>query len=125
MGDNSIINFCEKCLISWSNGITEKHKMILRNMKSKVLLDKSNKHPIEIIVAWPSVPKNALHNCYGYSPSQIVFGKNPNFPLVLIDNQLVLEGQHPVKQFSIIWMRCMQFEQPLSNWKTAKTLGEQ
>ena len=52
MEDNSIMNFCEKFLISWSNGITEKHKMILRNMKGKVLLDKSDKHPIEIIVAW-------------------------------------------------------------------------
>ena len=40
-----------------------------------------------------SVPKNASRNCYGYSPNQLVFGKNPNFTSVLIDNPPALEGQ--------------------------------
>ena len=37
--------------------------------------------------------QNALHNCYGYSPNQWVFGKNPNFPSVLINNPPASEGQ--------------------------------
>ena len=48
---------------------------------------------IEIIVAWVVSARNALHICYGYSPNQLVFGKNQNFPSVLVDNPPALEGQ--------------------------------
>ena len=34
-----------------------------------------------------------MHNCYGYTPNQLVFGKNPNFLSVLIDNPPALEDQ--------------------------------
>ena len=54
----------------WYNGIKEKHNAILGNMISKLSLDKSNKYPIEIIVARAVRAKKALHNCYGYSPNQ-------------------------------------------------------
>ena len=77
----------------WSNGITERHNVILGYMISKLLLDESNKYPIEIIVAWAVSAKNVLHNCYGYSPNQLVFSKNPNFTSVLVDNPPALEGQ--------------------------------
>ena len=40
-----------------------------------------------------SLHNYALHNCYGYSPDQLVFGKNQNYPSVLIDNAPALEGQ--------------------------------
>ena len=76
----------------WYNGIKQKHNAILGNMISKLLLDKSNKYPIEIVVAWAVCAKKALHNCYGYSPNQPVLGKNPNFHSVLIDNPPALEG---------------------------------
>ena len=83
------------CEFSWSNGIIERKNVILGNMINKLLLDKSNKYPIETIVAWAVSEKNVLHNCYRYSPNQL--GKKPNFLSVLIDNPPVLEGQHPVK----------------------------
>lgn len=35
--------------------------------------------------------KNALHNCYGYSLNQLVFGQNLNIPSVLIDRAPALE----------------------------------
>ena len=35
----------------WSNGITERHNVILGNMINKLLLDKSNNYPIDVIVA--------------------------------------------------------------------------
>ena len=38
-------------------------------MISKLLLDESNKYPIETIVAWTVSAKNALHDCYGSSPN--------------------------------------------------------
>ena len=51
-------------------------------MISKLLLDKSNKYLIEIIVAWAVSAKKFLHNCNGYSTN----------PSVLIDNPPALEG---------------------------------
>ena len=42
-------------------------------------MDENNKYPVDVIVAWAVSAKNALHTCYGYSPNQLVFGKNPNF----------------------------------------------
>ena len=36
--------------------------------------------------------KNALHNVYGYSPCQLVFGCTSNFPSVLINKPPALEG---------------------------------
>ena len=68
----------------WSIGITEKHHAILRNLISTLLLDNSNKYLIEITVVWAVSTKNILHNCYGYSPNQLVFGKNPTFLSVLV-----------------------------------------
>ena len=62
-------------------------------MISNLSLAKSNKYPIEIIVAWAVSAKNALRSCYGYSPNHLVFGKNANFPSVLIDNPPTLECQ--------------------------------
>ena len=48
----------------WSNGITKRHNAILGNMINKLLLDKSNNYPIDVIVAWAVSAKNALHNCF-------------------------------------------------------------
>lgn len=74
----------------WSNGITERHNAILGNMINKLLLDKSNNYPIDVIVAQAV---RALHNCYSYSPKQLVFGKNPNYPSILVDKAPALEGK--------------------------------
>ena len=46
-------------------------------MVNKSILDENNK--VDVIVAWVVSAKNALHTCYGYSPNQLVFGRNPNF----------------------------------------------
>ena len=74
----------------WSNGITERHNVILGNMINKLLFDKSNNYPINVIVAWAV---SALHNCYGFSPNQLVFGKNLNYPSILVDKTPALEGK--------------------------------
>ena len=52
------------------------------NMISKLLFGESNKYPIEIIVAYAVSAKDALHNYYGYSPNQLVFGKNLQCSLI-------------------------------------------
>ena len=49
-------------------------------MKEKVLSDVGCS--LEVALAWCLSAKNALLNSYGYSPNQLVFGYNPNFPSV-------------------------------------------
>ena len=74
----------------WSNGIVEKHNGVIGNMMEKVLSDVGCS--LEVALAWCLSAKNALLNSYGYSPNQLVFGYNPNFPSV-IDNKLpALQG---------------------------------
>ena len=63
----------------WSNGICECHNAVLANMLEKILDDA--KCSIEVALAWALSAKNALSNVFGYSSNQLVFEKNPNFPL--------------------------------------------
>ena len=64
-------------------------------MIHKLLIDNNNNnnYSVNIIVAWAVSTKNALYNYYGFSPNQLVYGKNPNFPSVLIDKTPALEGK--------------------------------
>lgn len=41
---------------------------------------------------WALMAKHSMHNTHGYSPYQLVFGQNPNLPLVLTDKPPPLEG---------------------------------
>ena len=40
---------------------------------------------LNVAVAWAVSAKNSLANVYGYSPNQLVFGRNLNFPSILTD----------------------------------------
>ena len=44
--------------------------------------------------------QKALHNYYGLSPNQLVFGKNPNFPSVLIDKPSALDEKTSIEIFA-------------------------
>ena len=50
---------------------------------------------LENAVAWCLSAKNMLLNSYGYSPYQLVFGYNPNFPSVNENNVSTLVGETP------------------------------
>ena len=50
-------------------------------MMPKVLSDV--KCSLDVALAWCLSAKNSLFNSYGYSPNQLVFGYNTNFPSVL------------------------------------------
>ena len=39
-------------------------------------------HELELAIHWCVAAKNSLQNVYGYSPNQLVFGRNPNYPAV-------------------------------------------
>ena len=74
----------------WSNGITEQHNGIIGNMVDKILHDQNCY--VELALAWAVSAENSLSNVFGYSPSQLVFGKNPNLPSVLTDEPPALEN---------------------------------
>ena len=74
----------------WSNGCNERYNGIISDMVKKVLNE--TRCCLETALAWAVSAKNSLENYYGYSPNQLVFGKNPNYPSVLYDNLPALEN---------------------------------
>ena len=77
----------------WSNGLIERHNLILSNMLDKVLLDVGCN--LDIAVAWCCNAKNSLHNIQGFSPYQLAIGCNPTLPNTL-ENQLPAQTNEPV-----------------------------
>ena len=74
----------------WSNGLLERHNQTLTEMLLKVKHDKQLNW--ETALSWALMAKNSLQNVHGYSPYQLVFGRNPNLPSTLIDRPPALEG---------------------------------
>ena len=73
----------------WSNGINERHNAILGDMIDRIIAGR--RCSLQVAVASAVSSKNALANVYGFSPNQLVFGKNPNFPSNLINKLPALE----------------------------------
>ena len=69
----------------WSNGLCERHNGVLAETVTKTVEDASC--DIVVGLSWAVHDKNALQNVHGFSPYQLVFGKNPKLPC-LIDNNL-------------------------------------
>ena len=78
----------------WSNGLCERHNAVLADMLTKTLEDGNCK--LETALAWAVNAKNSLHNVHGFSPYQLVFGKNPKLPGVLVNK--LPANQPPVGQ---------------------------
>lgn len=90
MGEKLNTTICNTAAESpWSNGINERHNAILGNMIEKIIDDTGCS--LQVAVASAVSSKNALANVYGFSPNQLVFGKNPNFPSNLTDKLPALE----------------------------------
>ena len=74
----------------WSNGVVERHNAILMEAVNKTMEDTGC--DLETALSWSISAKNSLSNVSGYSPNQLVFGKNPNFPSILNDDIPALES---------------------------------
>ena len=74
----------------WSNGPVERHNQTLSTMVLKVK-DEVHNCSWEVAVAWSVSAKNALFNYLGFSPAQLVFGKNINLPSLLTNDLPALE----------------------------------
>ena len=91
MCENLNINFRTTSAESpFSNGLVEKQNDILGEAVSKILEEVNCS--IEVALCWAVNAKNSLHNIYGFSPYQLVFGRNPNLPTALQDKLPALEG---------------------------------
>ena len=73
----------------WSNGLLERHNRTLTEMMLKIKLD--TKYDWETSLHWALMAKNVLLNVHGFSPYQLLYGKNPNLPSVMIDKLPALE----------------------------------
>ena len=74
----------------WSNGLCERHIQTLSNMVLKIKEDVSH-CDWATALSWAICAKNSLMNSNGYSPAQLVFGRNVNFPSVLTNKHPALE----------------------------------
>lgn len=74
----------------WSNGVCERHNQILTNIMLKIKDDvkSCNWHTA---LAWALSAKNSLLNSHGFSPAQLVFGRNTNLPSALNNKLPALE----------------------------------
>ena len=74
----------------WCNGICERHNAILSDILLKVRKD--TECDWETGLAWAVSAKNSLINHNGFSPNQIMFGRQPNLPSIANDKLPALEG---------------------------------
>lgn len=65
----------------WSNGMCERHNGLIALNVKKVVSDCNC--ALSTALGWALSAKNSLTNVHGFSPNQLVFGRNPNFPCVL------------------------------------------
>ena len=63
----------------FSNGLCEKNHSVVDNMLEKLEYE-NPKMPFDDLLAWACTAKNAMAMFNGYSPYQIVFGRNPTLP---------------------------------------------
>ena len=75
----------------WSNGLIERHNLVLADMVNKVL-DDTQCHP-DLRVSCCINAKNSLHSVHGFSPYQLAIGKNPKLPFVLNEKVPALTRQ--------------------------------
>ena len=68
----------------WQNGLCEKNHHTMDNILERIEADYT-KLSTNAKLAWATMAKNSLMMVYGYSPYQLVFGKNPKLPNILTD----------------------------------------
>ena len=90
--NDTLLELCEKFNIelkttaaesAWSNGLCERHNAVIGDNVSKIMAD--CKCSMDIAIPWAVCAKNSLSSVYGFSPNQLVFGRNINLPNVSTD----------------------------------------
>ena len=98
--NNEFMDLCENVNIRvmttaaespFSNGICERNHAVIDESVRKIMADQPN-CPLTVALAWAVHAKNCLLMVGGYSPFQLVFGRNPRIPGVMNDFLPALEG---------------------------------
>ena len=98
----SFIEMCEQMNITvkntagrspWSNGLVERHNLVISEMLEKVLAE--SKCDFDAALSWCLTAKNSLQNVNGFTPYQIAIGRNPTFPFA-VENDLPANTSVPV-----------------------------
>lgn len=83
----------------WSNGLCERNHAVVDDNVAKLLEDDPD-IDLDIALIWANHAKNCLQMVSGFSPYQLVFGRNPTIPNVLENSPPALEGTTISKEFS-------------------------
>lgn len=75
----------------FSNGLCERNHAVIDEMVMKIIADQPN-CSLQVALSWAVNSKNCLQMVAGYSPYQLVFGRNPRLPNVMDDSLPALEG---------------------------------
>lgn len=68
----------------WQNGLCERNHALADNILDRIHEDYPD-NDLNTKLAWACMAKNSLQMVYGYSPNQLVFGKNPKLPNIITD----------------------------------------
>ena len=66
----------------WQNGLCEKNHALVDNILNRIHKDYP-RMDMNTKIAWACMAKNSLQMVYGYSPNQLVFGRNPNLQNII------------------------------------------
>jgi hypothetical protein len=69
----------------WSNGVVERNNQTIARSMDKVIADTGCKP--EFALMWALNAKNSLQNVAGFSPYQLVLGRNPRMPSLTSDHR--------------------------------------
>ena len=75
----------------FSNGVCERNHAVIDEMVRKMMADPS-KQKLKTALSWAVNAKNSMQNVSGFSPYQLVYGRNPNLPNVLCNKPPALEN---------------------------------
>ena len=81
-----------------ANGLNERNHCIVDTKLEKMLLTDPDLKP-ETALMWAINAKNTLNNRSGFSPAQIVFGKNPSLPTIFTAGPPGLEEDISLPKF--------------------------
>ena len=76
---------------AWSNGMVERHNRILGDSIMKTQADTGCS--LEMAAMWCVTAHNSLANIHGFSPFQLVFGRNPVLPALQTDKPPALDNE--------------------------------
>ena len=91
LGDSYGIKLvCTAAESPWSNGVCERLNCVLDLSVRRIMEDTNCS--VKVALAWAVAARNALQNCHGFSPNQLVFGSNPAIPSVFDSGPAELES---------------------------------